>query len=94
MAGVLKKSLMITTIDPKWEPILTVLINSRPDQDISISDIALEASYSPRTVKRHLKDMKSSNIIEVKKRGTARGNKSQYGVNPVVFTLIKRKQAV
>lgn len=94
MVGVTKKPLMITTIDPKWEPVLTVLINNRPDQDISISDIAEEACYSVRTVKRHLVEMRKQNVVIVEKRGTARNKKSRYSVHPTVLTLIKRKQAV
>lgn len=93
MAGVLKPTLMITTIDQKYVAILTVLINIRPDEDISNTEISDLAGYSLPTVERHMRVLKEKGIITPIQRGNSRTRKSRYQVHPIVYALIKRKSA-
>ena len=85
------KKIMITTIAPKFEAVLTVLINHRSDQDISIEDISRLAPCGLSTAKRHIKELKKQGLIKVEKAGNSRTNKSRYSVSPQVFALIKTR---
>lgn len=76
---------------PHLKPILTTLVNMPPDRlhALSIKEIA-DASYlSRRAVQYKLKILRNLGAIEAKRTRDGRGNKYQFVLHPMVYSVVR-----
>jgi DNA-binding IclR family transcriptional regulator len=80
---------MFAAISPSQEPILNVLLNCHPDDQLSVVEIAEAAGYSERHTIRQVQALERTGYLSVV-RGNGKGHKSRYQIAPQLYTLLRR----